>query len=41
MHSEKQEAPPFFKHWSSVYILVAGVLLVVGILFYLFTRHFE
>lgn len=38
--SENQEKPPFFKTWANVYALVAGTLVVLIVLFYLFTQYF-
>jgi hypothetical protein len=37
---EQEEKPPVFKTWRGWYILVAGVLLLVIILMYLFTKNF-
>jgi hypothetical protein len=34
------EKVPVFKKWSGWYWLVIGMLAVVIILFYLFTKHF-
>ena len=36
-----QEKIPFLKSWNAVYLLVIGVLVLVGILFYIFTRIYE
>jgi hypothetical protein len=45
MQPEKEdpggEEVPLFKHWSTWYILVAGFLLLLIGLFYLFTKHFS
>lgn len=38
---EKDEKPPFLNTWGNVYVLVVGTLVVLIILFYLFTKHFE
>jgi hypothetical protein len=38
---EKDEKPPFLKTWRNVYALVIGTLVVLIILFYLFTKYFE
>lgn len=37
----KDESPPFFSSWNAVYVLVVAVLVVVGVLFYIFTRIYE
>jgi hypothetical protein len=38
---ENNEKPPFLNSWRNVYALVIGTLVVLMILFYLFTKHFE
>lgn len=35
------EKPPFFKNWKQIYLLVIAVLLVMILLFYLFTVSFS
>jgi hypothetical protein len=35
-----QEKVPVFKKWSYWYVLVIGVLMLMIVLFYLFTKHF-
>jgi len=35
------EKPPFLKSWNSWYLLVIGFLVLLIILFYLFTKHFS
>jgi len=35
------EKPPFFKSWNAWYILVIGFLILLIILFHLFTKHFS
>ena len=37
----EQEKPPILGNWRNVYALVIGVLIVLIILFYFFTKHFE
>ena len=37
----KEEKPPILKSWKNLYILVIGVLVVLIVLFYFFTKHFE
>lgn len=36
-----QDKLPFFKSWNILYGLVIGVLLLLMVLFYLFTKYFE
>jgi ABC-type glycerol-3-phosphate transport system permease component len=36
-----EKKSPAFKNWNNLYALVIGVLLVLIVLFYLFTKHFE
>lgn len=36
-----EEKPPILKSWRNVYAFVIGNLLVVIVLFYLFTKYFE
>jgi len=36
-----EDKPPLFKSWTSWYVLVIGFLLLLIILFYLFTKHFS
>jgi len=38
--SHKDDKPPFLGTWNNVYKLVIGSLIVVMILFYLFTKYF-
>jgi len=35
------EKSPILGSWTAVYLLIVGVLVVLGVLFYLFTKHFE
>lgn len=35
------DKPPILKSWKNVYALVIGVLALLIVLFYFFTRHFE
>ena len=37
---EEEEDPPILGSWKNVYALVIGVLAVMIIFFYLFTRYF-
>jgi len=41
MEETPDEKPPILGTWLNVYLLLASVLLVLGILFYFFTKHFE
>ena len=41
MKEAHEEKPPILGTWRNIYLLMAGVLLVLGVLFYLFTKHFE
>lgn len=38
---ENEEKPPFLKSWANVYALVAGTLIVLMVLFYLFSEYFK
>ena len=38
---EKEEKPPVFSSWKKWYAVVSGFLVLLVILFYLFTRIFE
>ncbi len=35
------EKPPFFKSWNTWYMIVIGFLVLLIILFFLFTKHFS
>jgi hypothetical protein len=35
------EKSPILGSWTAVYVLIVGVLLALGVFFYLFTKHFE
>ena len=37
----KEDQPVPFKTWSGWYLLVAGVLVILILLFYLFTKQFQ
>jgi hypothetical protein len=41
LHDTPDEAPPMLRRWRNVYILLAGVLLLLGLFLYWFTKHFE
>ena len=41
MKEARDEKPPILGTWLNIYLLMTGVLLVLGIVFYLFTKHFE
>ena len=41
MYKEDKDKVPFFKNWSSWYVLVIGFLIMLIILFYFFTKHFS
>jgi hypothetical protein len=36
-----EEKPPILKTWKNLYALVIGVLIILIVVFYLFTKHFE
>jgi hypothetical protein len=36
-----EEKPPILKTWRNLYALVIGVLVILIVVFYLFTKHFE
>jgi hypothetical protein len=36
-----EERPPILKTWKNLYALVIGVLVILIVLFYLFTKYFE
>jgi hypothetical protein len=36
-----EEKPPFFSSWNKLYALVIGELVVLVLLFYLFTQAFS
>nr|WP_299417655.1 hypothetical protein [uncultured Emticicia sp.] len=36
----ESDLPPFLKTWKNIYILVAGTLLLLIVLFYAFTLFF-
>lgn len=38
---QEDDAPPFLGTWKAVYVLIAGALLIVGVLFYIFTKYYE
>lgn len=38
--NKESDLPPFLKTWRNVYILVAGTLLLLIVLFYAFTLYF-
>ena len=39
--TDQNNKPPFFKSWTSWYVLVIGFLILLIILFYLFTKTFS
>ncbi|HWJ91407.1 MAG TPA: hypothetical protein VNR87_09870 [Flavisolibacter sp.] len=39
--SDQNNKPPLFKSWINWYVLVIGFLIVLIILFYLFTKTFS
>ena len=41
MLQKDPEKVPLFKKWSQWYGLVIGVLVLLVILFYIFTKHFS
>jgi hypothetical protein len=36
-----EEKPPILKTWKNLYALVIGVLVILIVVFYLFTKHFK
>lgn len=38
---KREEQPPFFSSWTQLYILVFSNLLILIILFYVFTKVFD
>jgi len=36
-----EEPPPILSSWKNLYIIVAGNLVALMLLFYLFTKYFE
>ena len=38
---QPEERPPVFKSWNAWYFIVAGVLVLLIILFIYFTKHFS
>jgi hypothetical protein len=36
-----EEKPPILKTWNNLYALVISVLIILIVVFYLFTKHFE
>ena len=41
MKEAQEETPPILGTWLNIYLLLAGVLVALGVAFYLFTKHFE
>jgi hypothetical protein len=41
MKEAREEKPPILGTWLNIYLLLAGVLAVLGVAFYFFTKHFE
>lgn len=41
LEGEELDPPPFFKSWRGMYALLLGTLVVLIILFYLFTIYFS
>jgi hypothetical protein len=41
MKESEEEQQPVHYNWTAIYLLIAGVLLLLIVLFYLFTKHFE
>jgi hypothetical protein len=39
--NDQNDKPPLFKSWTNWYVLVIGFLVVLIILFYLFTKTFS
>lgn len=37
---ESSDKPPFFKTWKTIYLIVIGNLVVLVLLFYLFSQAF-
>jgi Mg2+ and Co2+ transporter CorA len=40
-HDNGHKMAPLFRRWSYWYLLVIGFLLLLIVLFYLFTKHFS
>jgi uncharacterized protein YpmS len=36
-----EEKPPILKTWKNLYALVIAVLVILIVVFYLFTKHFK
>ena len=41
MPQQDNDKAPFFKNWNYWYVLVIAFLVLLIILFYFFTKHFE
>ena len=41
MKNQEEEKSPILKSWRNVYALVIGVLIVVIISLYFFTKHYK
>jgi hypothetical protein len=41
MHNEEEEKSPILGSWRNVYTLVIGVLVVIIILLYIFTKQYQ
>lgn len=39
--NHRQQKVPVFKKWYHWYLLVIGMLILLIVLFYLFTKHYE
>ena len=41
MRETGEEKSPILGTWGNLYLLLAGMLVLLAILFYVFTKHFE
>ncbi|HUM48540.1 MAG TPA: hypothetical protein PLD84_16525 [Chitinophagales bacterium] len=41
MSDDQKDLPPFFHTWKQFYVFVAGWLILLIVVFYLFTRYFS
>ena len=41
MKEAGEEGPPILGTWRNLYLLLAGMLVMLCLFFYLFTKHFE
>lgn len=41
MHNEEEEKSPILGSWRNVYALVIGVLVLIMVLLYIFTKQYQ